>query len=99
VRRKVNGGIRQLTLTGTGPAVWISQADLPPAAARIVRAEVTKTDLPTVGVGQSVSIVLEADQSKAYPGAALSRAAVFGARKLQSDDPAERTDERVVELW
>ncbi len=28
----------------------------------------------------------------------LREAAVFGARKLQSDDPAERTDERVVEV-
>jgi hypothetical protein len=29
---------------------------------------------------------------------AKRRAAVFGARKLQSDDPSERTDERVVEV-
>ncbi len=28
----------------------------------------------------------------------IRRAAVFGARKLQSDDPTERTDERVVEV-
>jgi HlyD family secretion protein len=72
--------------------------DLEPAGARIVRAEVTETDLPTISVGQSVSITPEADQTKAYPGTVLRRAAVFGARKLQSDDPAERTDERVVEV-
>ena len=40
----------------------------------------------------------EADQSKIYPGKVLRIAAVFGARKLQSDDPSERTDERVVEV-
>ena len=28
----------------------------------------------------------------------IRRAAVFGARKLQSDDPSERTDDRVVEV-
>jgi HlyD family secretion protein len=28
----------------------------------------------------------------------IRRAAVFGARKLQSDDASERTDERVVEV-
>ena len=28
----------------------------------------------------------------------LRRAAVFGARKLQSDDASERTDDRVVEV-
>ncbi len=28
----------------------------------------------------------------------LRRAAIFGARKLQSDDPSEKTDERVVEV-
>ena len=31
-------------------------------------------------------------------GKVLREAAVFGARKLQSDDPSERTDERVVEV-
>jgi HlyD family secretion protein len=28
----------------------------------------------------------------------LRRAAVFGARKLASDDPSQRSDERVVEI-
>ncbi|RZJ77067.1 MAG: hemolysin secretion protein D, partial [Brevundimonas sp.] len=28
----------------------------------------------------------------------MRRAAVFGARKLASDDPSQRTDERVVEV-
>ncbi len=92
IRRYANPGTGASTLNVT------PMFDLEPAGARIVRAEVTETDLPTVSVGQRVSIVPEADQTKAYPGTVLRRAAVFGARKLQSDDPAERTDERVVEV-
>jgi HlyD family secretion protein len=72
--------------------------DLEPAGARIVRAEVTESSLPAVRIGQDVRIVPEADQTKAYPGKVLREAALFGARKLQSDDPSERTDERVVEV-
>jgi len=92
VRRYANPGTGASTLNVT------PMFDLEPAGARIVRAEVTETDLPTISVGQSVSILPEADQTKAYAGTVLRRAAVFGARKLQSDDPAERTDERVVEV-
>jgi RND family efflux transporter MFP subunit len=92
VRRYANPGTGASTLNVT------PMFDLEPAGARIVRAEVTETDLPTISIGQNVNIVPEADQTKAYPGTVLRRAAVFGARKLQSDDPAERTDERVVEV-
>ena len=35
---------------------------------------------------------------KVYRGTVLRQAAVFGARKLVSDDPTERTDDRVVEV-
>jgi multidrug resistance efflux pump len=92
VRRYANPGTGASTLNVT------PMFDLEPAGARIVRAEVTETSLPAVAVGQSVRILPEADQSRAYPGRVLRQAAVFGARKLQSDDPSERTDERVVEV-
>jgi HlyD family secretion protein len=92
VRRYANPGAGASTLNVT------PMFDLEPAAARIVRAEVTESELPVVGVGQAVRIAPEADPSKAYPGAVIRKAALFGARKLQSDDPAERTDERVVEV-
>ena len=101
VRAPANGVIvRRYANPGTGASTLnvTPMFDLEPAGARIVRAEVTETDLPTVSVGQRVRITPEADQTKAYPGTVLRRAAVFGARKLQSDDPAERTDERVVEV-
>ena len=47
---------------------------------------------------QAVEIQPEGDPSKVYVGAVLRRAAVFGARKLASDDPSQRSDERVVEV-
>ena len=40
----------------------------------------------------------EADQAHTFPGKVLRIAPVYGARKLQSDDPSQRTDERVVEV-
>jgi RND family efflux transporter MFP subunit len=72
--------------------------DLEPQTARIVRAEISESAIPFVSLGQSVEIIPEADQTKVYTGKVLRRAAVFGARKLQSDDPSERTDARVVEV-
>jgi multidrug resistance efflux pump len=92
VRRYANPGTGASTLNVT------PMFDLEPAGQRIVRAEVTETALPAVSIGQAVEIVPETDQSKTYPGKVLRRAAVFGARKLQSDDPSERSDERVVEV-
>ncbi len=92
VRRYANPGAGASTLNVT------PMFDLEPATARIVRAEVTETALPSVSLGQTVRITPESDQSKTYPGRVLRQAALFGARKLQSDDPSERTDERVVEV-
>ena len=48
--------------------------------------------------GRGVELTPEGDPSKVYVGKVLRRAAVFGARKLASDDPSQRTDERVVEV-
>ncbi|HLZ77686.1 HlyD family secretion protein [Phenylobacterium sp.] len=101
VRAPVNGVIvRRYANPGTGASTLnvTPMFDLEPAGARIVRAEVTESALPLVRIGQPVKIVPESDQSKSYPGEVLRQAAVFGARKLQSDDPSERTDERVVEV-
>ena len=72
--------------------------DLEPEAARIVRAEIAESSLSHVDIGQTVEIAPESEPSKTYTGKVLRRAAVFGARKLQSDDPTERTDDRVVEV-
>ena len=92
VRRYANPGAGASTLNVT------PMFDLEPAGQRIVRAEVSESALPYVRLGARVVIAPEADQSKAYPGKVLRRAPVFGARKLQSDDPSERSDERVVEV-
>ncbi len=72
--------------------------DLEPDTARIVRAEIAEAALPSVGVGQEAELTPEADESKVYVGKVLRRSEMFGARKLQSDDPSEKTDERVVEV-
>ncbi|MBC6980995.1 HlyD family secretion protein [Caulobacter sp. 17J80-11] len=92
VRRYANPGAGASTLNVS------NMFDLEPKAARIVRAEITESAIPSVTIGQEVEIVPESDETKVYVGQVLRRAAVFGARKLQSDDPSERTDDRVVEV-
>ena len=72
--------------------------DLEPVAPRIVRAEIAESSLSHVAIGQTVQIAPESEPTKIYSGKVLRRAAVFGARKLQSDDPSERADDRVVEV-
>ncbi|MEW6539360.1 MAG: HlyD family efflux transporter periplasmic adaptor subunit [Pseudomonadota bacterium] len=92
VRRYANPGAGASTLNVS------NMFDLEPDAPRIVRAEVVESDLPNLRDGQAVEISPEGDASKVYIGAVMRRAAVFGARKLASDDPSQRSDERVVEV-
>jgi HlyD family secretion protein len=92
VRRYANPGSGASTLNVS------DMFDLEPAGKRIVRAELSESALPFVVVGQTVRLSPEADPGKSFTGKVLRRAAVFGARKLQSDDPGERSDERVVEV-
>ena len=92
VRRYAAPGVGASTLNVT------PMFDLEPAGQRIVRAEVSEADEPFVTVGAAVSLVPEADQTKSYAGKVLRIAPVFGARKLQSDDPSQKTDDRVVEV-
>ena len=92
VRRYANPGAGASTLNVS------NMFDLEPRAGRIVRAEVAEGSLPNVALGQNVQMSPESDPTKVYPGKVLRRAGVFGARKLQSDDPTERADDRVVEV-
>ena len=92
VRRYANPGYGASTLNVT------PMFDLEPAGQRIVRAEVSEAAVSAVGVDQTVRLSAEGDPSKYYLGKVLRRAEVFGARKLQSDDPSQRSDERVVEV-
>ena len=92
IRRYANPGSGASTLNVS------NMFDLEPRAPRIVRAEIPEASLDAVVIGQSVEIVPEFAQDKSYPGRVIRRAGVFGARKLQSDDPTERTDDRVVEV-
>jgi HlyD family secretion protein len=92
IRRYANPGSGASTLNVS------NMFDLEPKAPRIVRAEIPEASLGSVAIGQSVEIVPEFAQDKAYPGKVIRRAGLFGARKLQSDDPSERADDRVVEV-
>jgi len=92
VRRYANPGSGASTLQVT------PMFQLQPRAPRIVRAELEERSLREVRPGMRVEIVPEADQSRSYPGLVIRIAEVFGSRKLQSDDPAKQTDERVVEV-
>jgi len=92
VRRYANPGAGASTLNVS------NMFDLEPNTDRIVRAEISESALPFVTIGQAVQIAPEADPTKTFNGRVIRRAAVFGARKLQSDDQSERTDERVVEV-
>jgi HlyD family secretion protein len=92
VRRYANPGAGASTLNVS------NLFDLEPDAPRIARAEIVESDIPNVTDGQAVEITPEGDPSTVYVGSVLRRAAVFGARKLASDDPSQRSDERVVEV-
>lgn len=92
VRRYANPGAGASTLNVS------NMFDLEPDAPRIARAEIVEADIPNITVDQAVEITPEGDPTKIYIGKVLRRAAVFGARKLASDDPSQRTDERVVEV-
>ncbi|MHB8285147.1 MAG: efflux RND transporter periplasmic adaptor subunit [Caulobacteraceae bacterium] len=92
VRRYANPGSGASTLQVS------NMFDLVPDTRRIVRAEIVESDVPHIFAGQDVEVSPEADPTKMYVGKVLRRSDEFGARKLQSDDPTERTDERVVEV-
>ncbi len=91
-RRYANPGAGASTLNVT------AMFDLEPNTQRIVRAEIVEADIPNVKIGQEVEIQPESNPDLTYVGKVLRRAAVFGARKLASDDPSQRSDERVVEV-
>jgi multidrug resistance efflux pump len=92
VRRYANPGSGASTLQVT------PLFQLQPDTQRIVRAEVEERSLTLVSPGQKVEIVPESDQTLTYPGVVIRIAGVMGSRKLKSDDPSERTDDRVVEV-
>lgn len=101
IRAPTDGTIvRRYANPGSGASTFSVTAmfQLQPDSKRIVRAEVEERSVSLVKPGQKVEIVPESDQTKTYPGEVIRIAAVMGARKLRSDDPSERADERVVEV-
>ncbi len=101
IRAPVDGTvIRRMANPGAGASTLnvSNMFDIEPRAPRIVRAEVTEANIPNITIGQDIEISPESDNTKVYPGKVLRRAGLFGSRKLQSDDPGQRTDDRVVEV-
>jgi HlyD family secretion protein len=101
IRAPADGTIvRRYANPGSGASTFSVTAmfQLQPDTRRIARAEVEERSINLVKPGQKVEIVPESDQTKSYPGDVIRIAAVMGARKLQSDDPSQRADERVVEV-
>jgi multidrug efflux pump subunit AcrA (membrane-fusion protein) len=92
VRRYANPGAGASTLNVS------TMFDIEPDAERIVRAEVTESAISDIAVGAPIEIVPESDNTIAYPGTVLRRAGLYGARRLASDNPSERLDDRVVEV-
>ena len=68
-----------------------------PDVPRIVRAELEEQYLGVVTTRQRAQIILEADPSKKWMGTVLRIGRIIGAR-TPSDDPAEKQDNRVVEV-
>lgn len=101
IRAPTDGTIvRRYANPGSGASTFSVTAmfQLQPDTRRIIRAEVEERSVTLVKAGQKVEIVPESDQTKVYSGEVLRIAGVMGARKLRSDDPSERADERVVEV-
>jgi RND family efflux transporter MFP subunit len=101
IRAPVDGRVaRRYANPGAGASTLnvSTMFDIEPEGQRIVRAELSESALPFVALNQPVQISPESDPSRTYNGKVLRRAAMFGARKLESDDPSERSDERVVEV-
>lgn len=101
IRAPTDGTIvRRYANPGSGASTFSVTAmfQLQPDTKRIIRAEVEERSVTLVKAGQKVEIVPESDQTKVYSGEVLRIAGVMGARKLRSDDPSERADERVVEV-
>jgi HlyD family secretion protein len=101
IRAPADGTIvRRYANPGSGASTFSVTAmfQLQPDSQRIIRAEVEERSVTQVKVGQKAEIVPESDQKSSYPGEVVRIAGVMGARKLRSDDPSERADERVVEV-
>jgi RND family efflux transporter MFP subunit len=101
IRAPIDGRIaRRYANPGAGASTLnvSTMFDLEPNTARIVRAEIVEADIPNVTDDQEVEIQPESDPDKTYLGKVLRRAGVFGARKLASDDPSQRSDDRVIEV-
>jgi HlyD family secretion protein len=91
IRRQARPGNGVSTLNIT--PLFLFMPDIP----KIVRAELEEQYLNVVRPNQRVEVILEAEPSKTWRGSVLRMGHVVGAR-TPSDDPAEKQDNRIVEV-
>jgi len=63
-----------------------------------VRVEVDESDIAQVFVGQSAWVTAPAYPGERFSGRVLRLSGLLGRKQIRSDDPAERTDTRVLEV-
>ena len=81
--------------TGSGPDPVFRIADL--SRLKVI-SEVPEADIAGVRVGQGADVRPDAYPGESFPATVSRIAIVVGRKRLRSDDPRERLDEKVVEV-
>ncbi|HIJ64066.1 MAG TPA: HlyD family efflux transporter periplasmic adaptor subunit [Rhodospirillaceae bacterium] len=63
-----------------------------------VRAEVDETDIARLGLGQSAWVRADAFGEQRFAGHVVRLAAMVGRKKIHTDQPAEKLDDKVLEV-
>ncbi len=91
--------VRRLARPGVGASInsvsvlfWLI-----PDTKKMVRVELEERFVGIVNQGMSADIVLDANPAKAIKGKVIRVGNLFGPKRMATDDPSERQDEKVVE--
>ncbi|MBI2932007.1 MAG: efflux RND transporter periplasmic adaptor subunit, partial [Planctomycetes bacterium] len=69
------------------------------ARERLVRLEVLENDIYKVRLGQAATITSEANPGRMWRGTVSRIAPVLGRKRLTAENPKERADVKVMEVW
>jgi len=64
-----------------------------------VRAEIDETDVAKIRLGAPAFVTADAYRGEAFTGRVVKIGAAVGRKTLLSDDPAEKRDREVLEVW
>ncbi len=91
--------VRRLARPGVGASInsvsvlfWLI-----PDTKKMVRVELEERFVGIVNQGMNAEVVLDANPSEAINGKVIRVGKLFGPKRMATDDPSERQDERVVE--